>query len=415
MCCFSRSVPHVSATKIFARHIDETRQLLVYSMTFEIEEPLAMVLPLPVALGAGEDALEFVDLSAYPTFFKDIEAAFPPDYPTPGAQPLSRSAPKATPLLAVHSVGLFEASYVPSPADFHRLDPRFRLPEQVFSQHPEYTDFGFAVFKLAPTKAKMMDRIRNKLERQSAHPMAFHFPSRRPRDLFFPTLHVHDQLIHPRASFDHALYCQPRTEVSESLGWTVSHGPIGDFVDPSKVAGLIEPERKMWRYSAHADLPNRDAYLCPLDLQGPLSVHTDRFQLDLKVSRAHRPYQESGESRLDRWHDTASTRMDEVRDALLAEIETQLDRDDLAPWSDELPAHWMNGPKLWLGSDFLTDNEGPGTPGIPGRLRIPIWTEEVEPQDLWLPFSRLPTDAECAALQRTLQEGLTRRLSQSSS
>ena len=44
-----------------------------------------------------------------------------------------------------------------------RLDPRFRLPDGVWDQLPQYARFGFAVFKLKEGKADV-------------HPMAFTFP-----------------------------------------------------------------------------------------------------------------------------------------------------------------------------------------------------------------------------------------------
>lgn len=122
MCCFSGPVHDVSATRIFARHLGGDRQALVYSMNVEVAEELAMVLPLPVAAGAGEDALSFVDLSAYPTFFGDLADAFP--VRRSGSRGGQMAAVRAMPTLAVHDVGDFVASYVPTPRDFDRLDRR---------------------------------------------------------------------------------------------------------------------------------------------------------------------------------------------------------------------------------------------------------------------------------------------------
>jgi hypothetical protein len=51
MCCFSRPVISVSATNIFARAAEDGRQFLVYSMTLNAKDDLAMVLPLPVKIG----------------------------------------------------------------------------------------------------------------------------------------------------------------------------------------------------------------------------------------------------------------------------------------------------------------------------------------------------------------------------
>src|SRR5262245_14954594 len=121
MCCFSRPIPYVASTKIFARMVGE-RQRLAYGMSFAAAEELAMVLPLPVARGAGEDAVRFVDLSGYRTFFTDLESGFP-IFMLPAAKggPAFRGRVPSPPRLKVHDVGDFEASFVPRSADFARL------------------------------------------------------------------------------------------------------------------------------------------------------------------------------------------------------------------------------------------------------------------------------------------------------
>ncbi len=66
MCCFSGPVKNVGQTNIFARaERGAALQQLAYSMSFSASEPLAMILPIPVLNGAGEDAVRFIDLSAY--------------------------------------------------------------------------------------------------------------------------------------------------------------------------------------------------------------------------------------------------------------------------------------------------------------------------------------------------------------
>ncbi len=96
MCCFSRPVKEVSGTSIFARSSDKARQFVVYSMTIEAGEDLAMVLPLPVPKNSGDDAVKFVDLKAYADFFKDMRKGFPsPSSARTGVRPISRlSLPK---------------------------------------------------------------------------------------------------------------------------------------------------------------------------------------------------------------------------------------------------------------------------------------------------------------------------------
>src|SRR5262249_51979047 len=152
MCCFSQPVELVADTNIFARS-DNGRQFLVYSMSYAARSELAMVLPLPVPPGPSEDAVRFINLQRYPTFFDDLRRGFPPRMLYPrclGARAISLDAPK----LRVHDVGDFEASFVPRIADFDRLDERFRIPPDVWARLPAYHDFGFAVFKLKASASR---------------------------------------------------------------------------------------------------------------------------------------------------------------------------------------------------------------------------------------------------------------------
>lgn len=93
-------------------------------MTFDATvDAVAMVLPIPVAPGSGEDAVDFIDLTKEPTFFERLYECFD-RYGAPGGAFGSLGAETAfrsPPPLVVHEVGVFEASYVPSRADFRRL------------------------------------------------------------------------------------------------------------------------------------------------------------------------------------------------------------------------------------------------------------------------------------------------------
>ena len=174
MCCFSGKVESVSDTRIFAR-LDGAAQVLVYAMAVDTKAVNAMVLPLPTAREAreaGEKAVEFVSLEGNPGFFGDLDGLFTPALSEAGS--LSLGAP-----LAVQKVGAFEASFVPSAADFGRLDPRFRLPPGIWRGAPDSLDYGFAVFQLSAGRGRI-------------HPMALRFTTRDPETLFFPTLHIHD-------------------------------------------------------------------------------------------------------------------------------------------------------------------------------------------------------------------------------
>lgn len=51
MCCFSKNVESVSATRIFARMMSPGHQGLAYQMNFSSAEDMAMILPIPVPPG----------------------------------------------------------------------------------------------------------------------------------------------------------------------------------------------------------------------------------------------------------------------------------------------------------------------------------------------------------------------------
>src|SRR5687767_14673233 len=84
MCCFSQKVELVADTNIFARGSKEGRQFLVYSMRFKAGEDLSMILPIPTPKASPEDAVKFINLEKYPTFFDDLRSGFP--------KPITKSA-----------------------------------------------------------------------------------------------------------------------------------------------------------------------------------------------------------------------------------------------------------------------------------------------------------------------------------
>src|SRR5262245_43850012 len=238
MCIFSgRASLAVSGTQIFARR-EGGSQSLIYSMKLTAGDDVAMVLPLPTAMGAREDALEFVDLSGYPTLFGDLAYLFQRE-----EMALLRLAPqpKSRSNLAVHDVGAFAASFVPSVRDFVRLDPRFRLSDAVWSALPQYTDWSFAVFQLKKGEHRV-------------HPMALRFPTR-DAQLFFPTVHVHDGEVHERADFDHELYWQG----APSAPCEVTEQPFYDFQVP-RTQGTLVAERLVRRV-LKGSLANQDTWI----------------------------------------------------------------------------------------------------------------------------------------------------------
>jgi hypothetical protein len=256
MCCFTGPVKSVNTTRIFARAGENERQFVVYSMKVEADKELAMVLPLPVKRGTGEDGITFISLKDYPEFFDDLENGFP-RMQTKSDHALSLGPPRAARApLRVMEVGNFEASFVPTVKDFDRLDARFRLPDGVWAKLPSYHDYGFAVFKLKP------DGV------QQIHPMAFSFPRRDVHTLFFPTVHIHDGKVHKRADFDHTLFCQPKEgeplKFGESYDWQESTSHARGFVKLAKAQKLVESDQHCYRRVLNGDLPNRDTFV-PLE------------------------------------------------------------------------------------------------------------------------------------------------------
>lgn len=261
MCCFSGEVETVGDTRIFAgpdrRAAD--RQVLVYEMSYVAAHELAMVLPLPVPPRSAEDAVAFIDLSGYPAFFADLDFGFSPPRSDDDEALLSGGGDEVElrPRLEVHDVGDFEASFVPTIADFDRLEPRFRILPRAWERLPAYADYGFAVFKL--NAAAQGRRV---------HPMAFSFP-RRDRDTnFFPTVHIHDGVVHGAAAFDHSLYMQRGGEepgdikIEEEpyvMGWKPSYGRVGGFMDPAHLdERLLDPAQKCFRLTVRGRFENRD-------------------------------------------------------------------------------------------------------------------------------------------------------------
>lgn len=246
MCCFSKNVTSVSSTKIFARLLPNKRQALIYSMLLDTPDDVAMILPIPVAAGSGEDAVEFHALDAYPEVFTHLEALFPKrPIATRESMPAAGGEPKSKPLKVVE-VGSFNASFVPTVKDFGRLDEQFRLPDAVWSKIGAYSKYGFAVFKLRKGNSKV-------------HPMAFDFPTALEGKLFFPTVHIHDGAVHARAEFDHILYAQPGHDRGVDIHqWEESEALASREVSIQRAKGLVAGSAHVYKRRMFGKLKNED-------------------------------------------------------------------------------------------------------------------------------------------------------------
>ncbi|MEM7013926.1 MAG: hypothetical protein AAF585_20895 [Verrucomicrobiota bacterium] len=225
-------------------------------MKFRADEDLAMILPLPTKRSSGEDAVEFINLEDCPDLFEDIEKGFP----TRQLGGATLSDPLSVFLsedqLEVHDVGAFEASFVPTVADFRRLDERFRLPDGVWANVPGADKYGFAVFKL-------------KARGQKPHPFAFVFDTASPTQAFYPTVHIHDGKVHRAAEFDHTLYYQGAAplKMSEGFGrgnqWRESSGPARNFMETKPTEGVVLGDYHIYKRVIRGNFVNRDIRIVP--------------------------------------------------------------------------------------------------------------------------------------------------------
>jgi hypothetical protein len=274
MCIFTQAVQSVSKTRIFARtlpdgtepHVITDAQVLVYQMLYGAVQDLAMILPIPTVVQSNEDAIKWVDLSGQPDFFQKLSDAFPKAQ-TLGLSNGTRGVTKGFTPLAVHDVGDFEASFVPTIADFSRLDARFRLSPDVWQGIPQYADWGFAVFKLKGSTAAQTSGMQiprpNIPARNSGvkepHPMAFIFPRRADHGLFFPTVHVHDGVVHPTGDFDHMLYLQSDPKIEEIMSKDTNWQSSGTKI-PGDIQ-LVDADEPAYRMRLQGELTNVDVVI----------------------------------------------------------------------------------------------------------------------------------------------------------
>ena len=212
-------------------------------MQYSATQPLAMILPLPVRKDiCVSDMLKFEKIPS--NVFSGLKHSFRPK--VRGLVSLARSLGKDIEFLAVHQVGSYEASFVPEPDEFSRLDPRFRLSSSLMDQLGCYEDYGFAVFQL-------------RLGTEVSHPMGIRFESRFDDRVFIPTLHVHDNSLPDSAEFDHTIYCQLPSDESRFAkikGW----GKSNYCPSKDRVPDCVNTSRKVFRKEISGMQPNTDTW-----------------------------------------------------------------------------------------------------------------------------------------------------------
>ena len=350
MCLFSGHVGKVWSTSIFARPLVGGRQLLVYGMSLEVADDVAMILPVPVPANSPDDAVTFVDLSTRPAFFEDLAALFPRMEPQE-ARSVGRGVfAGETPKLVVHDVGDFEASFVPSPHDFDRLDARFRLSGDVFEALPEYADWGFCVFKLrrAPGSrgSGLLDLFKSKGAKaargkpRTVHPMAFELPRRDTSALFFPTVHVHDGEVHPTAAFDHALYCQTERALEPFMQWERSETRGAGL--PAEAQRWVDPGAFLYRRELVGEHPNRDTLVTESKIRARAAVGE---LLRVRMRAAWEHVIDDGKTPLDartkKWMRVSEAERVRIREAVFAELSRVFAENaeawSLAPFAHDAP------------------------------------------------------------------------------
>ena len=217
------------------------------------DAPTAMILPLPVPPNSREDALRFIDSRSYPGFFLDLQKPFVAHSKTRTG---GGAAPQPLPILKVHRVGSFEASFVPSLDDFERLDPRFRLPRTVWDARYRW---GFAVFKLQDLWQTI-----------TIEPMALSFP-RRDRRAVLSRGARSRRHSDPTAHYDHNLFFQHPSEDAIACGGQ-SRAPrrqldmaAREIASPLNARGVLDENLPVLIARFAGEFPNRDAQVAPED------------------------------------------------------------------------------------------------------------------------------------------------------
>jgi len=156
--------------------------------------------------------------------------------PQPPLQLRHRLVPPQVHVLVLHA----------PPKAFDRLDEAFKLPAKIWDGLPQYKEASFAVFQLKKGEKKV-------------HPMAFEFPRRDPKTLFFPTVHIHDGTVHEKEKFDHVLYAQFE---SAPMAWQESQQLAGQILSkPNDLHGIIDPKGHVYRRKMSGLLKNGDVYV----------------------------------------------------------------------------------------------------------------------------------------------------------
>lgn len=254
---FADVVQRVYRTRIFSAMESVEQQILVYDARVATKVRNAMILPIPTRPGT-QAAIELVDLSGYASFFDTLSSMF--------EEAVSAAMPCATPaqsVLAVVRVGAFEASIVPTVDDLSRLDRRFSFAGESFLPwrrkrglldvvRDRYADHAFVVYQIAKGESHL-------------HPFGLRFKTRY-QSLFFPTLHVHDGDAPAQTPFDHELYAQRASFLSEEMErtgqpfWEVARNERSTLPARGSLPSFVDSRSPVIRMQVGGLLPNQDTF-----------------------------------------------------------------------------------------------------------------------------------------------------------
>ena len=230
MCILSDEVRTVAKTQIYiSASSDNQRQLTVYANQVDsVNKWNSMILPVPFP-----SSIEFVNIEKYANFFTDLNNCFSDMNRLYASANLTRSAPSNfSRTLEIFEVGSYEASIVPTIADFQYVDPSFQLHTniQLLTMLKQYytENFGFIVCRL-------------KQGMHTYHPFAYTHKLYKPNVLFTPTRHYHvhgkDTVHTDTADWDHEIY-SPSTDLSKDPGYV--------FTNSSSVKWNFLPKEYQW-------------------------------------------------------------------------------------------------------------------------------------------------------------------------
>jgi hypothetical protein len=212
--------------------------------------------------------------------------------------------------------------------------------------------------------------------------MAFEFQRRDASQLFFPTVHVHDGLVHPTAHFDHELYCQTEPAWEPLMEWERSVSRAETLAAVARP--WVEPSGWMYKRVLTGELPNRDTFLAEARLRAR-TVVTAMFRIRMRAAYEH--VIDDGravlEPRVKKWMRVGEAERMRIRDTL----------------TTTLGEVFAQNHEAWSLGDFSHDG---------GYQTFSASSERIEPQDVDVAFRAPPPPEVQAAVQGAVQSALDR-------